>query len=162
MKFIQKLLGCCKEKKESLKKMKDQLVVSKNLFSKGRKNMNDNSIVTFERNSVQNPGIPKWVEMKCNSLVYLKQIMKQNRKKKMQQYKEDENEKDNEEDKEQTEGLKKKSTDIAKTAENKPEEIKGKYINTFPNIKIPIIKLILLGQINDLLNLENFYPDISI
>ena len=31
--------------------------------------------------------MPKWVEMKCNSLVYLKQVMKYNRKKKMEQMK---------------------------------------------------------------------------
>jgi hypothetical protein len=37
-------------------------------------------ILDIEENS---HGMSKWVEMKCNSLVYLKQVMKHNRTKKM-------------------------------------------------------------------------------
>jgi ribosomal protein L39E len=73
-------------------------------------------VVAFDGSSEQNPSLPRWVEMKCNSLVYLKQIMKYNRKKKMQQMKDT----TPEEDKEQ-EGLVKKDT-IDKEVEAKEKD----------------------------------------
>mmetsp|Transcript_18561 Transcript_18561/g.21326 ORF Transcript_18561/g.21326 Transcript_18561/m.21326 type:complete len:145 (+) Transcript_18561:92-526(+) len=42
---------------------------------------------SFSKSGAASTNLPKWVEMKCNALVYLKQIMKYNRKNKKQHFK---------------------------------------------------------------------------
>lgn len=103
MKFIQKILGCCRERRDRMTDKTDNEVKKANVTTgsksaeiKSKSSNYDNFIASFDGSTEQNPSMPKWVEMKCNALVYLKQVMKFNRKKKMSQLKPNEEEKEKE------------------------------------------------------------------
>lgn len=133
MKFIQKLLGCCRNRKDTLKKMKDQIAPGKNPFAKSRQSDTEQTMVSFDGSSIQNPGMPRWVEMKCNALVYLKQAMKHNRKRKMEKVKSQDSEKEKfKEDKTEE----KDNNDAQKAPEGNKEEIKGEYKLVFIPLNI--------------------------
>ena len=66
--------------------------------------------------------MPKWVEMKCNSLVYLKQVMKFNRKKKVQMMKTEGKEKELPEFVKKSEAPKEEKIERVEEAKETPKE----------------------------------------
>lgn len=85
MKFIQKLLGCCRKEKlqKAAKKLSNSFVKTNSENAEGRLQSINDHLESLVLDS--NSQLPRWVEMKCNSLVYLKQVMKFKRKKKVVQ-----------------------------------------------------------------------------
>lgn len=117
MKFIQKILGCCRSRRNE-DPQPDPFSVESREVEKGKCSPHLSPIpasllIILERankSAKKQQGMPKWVEMKCNALVYLKQLMKDNREKKLKLIKQEkdelkakEEEKEKEEDKEREE-----------------------------------------------------------
>lgn len=141
MKFL-KLL-CCRSKSK-----RDGKQTTFTIFSQSEDNdkgkilvnpkidVNLVSDIDDSRGSSQNShGMSKWVEMKCNSLVYLKQVMKHNRNKKMklakiEQREQEENENEEKDEKE------------VKEIEFDPEMIEGQ-INENMSMMCPICHIFM-------------------